>query len=142
VVQDQTTGAADFLAPPLAYISTNSLSFLGQPDAFNRMFVTLAENQNDDEHLHQMAEVIKDKAEKTDITVASTRVSKSDEHPLAAPIRAVLGILLSMGVLILFLSSSLIANMLSALLSQHLRHTEVIKLVGDFCHVYRSDRGF
>jgi len=35
-----------------------------------------------------------------------------------------------LGVLILFLSSSLIANTLSALLSQHLRHIGVMKLVG------------
>jgi putative ABC transport system permease protein len=42
----------------------------------------------------------------------------------------VLGILLALGVLIVFLSSSLIANTLSALLNQHLRHIGVMKLVG------------
>ena len=43
---------------------------------------------------------------------------------------AVLGILLALGILIVLLSSSLIANTLSALLNQHLRHIGVIKLVG------------
>ena len=37
---------------------------------------------------------------------------------------------MALGVLIVFLSSSLIANTLSALLNQHLRHIGVIKLVG------------
>ena len=37
---------------------------------------------------------------------------------------------MALGILIVFLSSSLIANTLSALLNQHLRHIGVIKLVG------------
>jgi putative ABC transport system permease protein len=49
---------------------------------------------------------------------------------LADTVNAILGILLALGVLILFLSGSLIANTLNALLNQHLRHIGVIKLVG------------
>jgi putative ABC transport system permease protein len=49
---------------------------------------------------------------------------------MAATVQAILGILLALGVLILFLSSSLIANTLSALLNQHLRHIGVMKLIG------------
>jgi putative ABC transport system permease protein len=41
-----------------------------------------------------------------------------------------LGILMALGILIVFLSSSLIANTLNALLNQHLRYIGVIKLVG------------
>jgi putative ABC transport system permease protein len=130
VVQDQTTGAGDFLAPPFAYISTDTLLFLQQPDSFNRMFVTLSEGKNDELHLRQMAANIKDKVEKTDITVNRTRVTKTNEHPMASTVQAILGILLALGVLILFLSSSLIANTLSALLNQHLRHIGVMKLIG------------
>ena len=58
------------------------------------------------------------------------RFSKTHEHPLADTINAVLGILLALGILIVFLSSSLIANTLNALLNQHLRYIGVIKLVG------------
>ena len=56
--------------------------------------------------------------------------SKTHEHPLESTINAVLGILMALGVLIVFLSSSLIANTLSALLNQHLRHIGVMKLIG------------
>jgi putative ABC transport system permease protein len=127
VVQDQTTGAGDFLAPPFAYINTDTLVYLQQPDAFNRMFVTLTDGKNDDPHLRQMAADIKDKVEKTDITTVNrTRVTKTNEHPMASTVQAILGILLALGVLILFLSSSLIANTLSALLNQHLRHIGVM----------------
>jgi putative ABC transport system permease protein len=130
VVQDQTTGAGDFLAPPFAYINTDTLTFLGQGSGFNRMFVTLSDGQNDQEHLRQMAAEIKDKVEKSNISVARSRVTKTNEHPMASTVQAILGILLALGVLILFLSSSLIANTLSALLNQHLRHIGVMKLIG------------
>ncbi len=130
IVQDQTTGAGDFLAPPFAFIHTDTLPFLREPDSFNRMFVTISENKNDEEYLRQMAANVKDKIEKTEIEVNRTRVMKTNEHPMASTVQAILGILLALGVLILFLSSSLIANTLSALLNQHLRHIGVMKLVG------------
>ncbi len=57
-------------------------------------------------------------------------MTKTNEHPMASTVQAILGILGALGILILFLSSSLIANTLSSLLNQHLRHIGVMKLVG------------
>jgi ABC-type transport system, involved in lipoprotein release, permease component len=130
IVQDPSTGAGDFLAQPFAYITTSTLVWLGQPDTFNRLYVTLSQGQNDALHLRQMAANVKDKVEKSGIVVLRTRSSKTNEHPMASTVQAVLGILLALGILILFLSSSLIANTLNALLNQHLRHIGVMKLVG------------
>ena len=130
IIQDPSTGAGDFLAQPFAYITTNTLSYLRQPDAFNRLYVTLTNGQNDDQTLRQMTATIKDKVEMSGVSVLRTRSSKTNEHPMASTVKAVLGILLALGILILFLSSSLIANTLSALLNQHLRHIGVMKLVG------------
>ncbi len=130
VVQDQTTNAGDFLAAPLIYITRDTLNYMGQDDAFNRMYVTVTEGENDTEHLRQMSAAIKDKVEKADVNIDRTRTSKSNEHPLAGTVQAVLSILLALGILILFLSGSLIANTISALLSQHLRHIGVMKLIG------------
>jgi putative ABC transport system permease protein len=130
IVQDPSTGAGDFLAQPFAYITTSTLSYLHQPDVFTRLYATVSDGQNDLEHLRQMGASVKDKIEKGGVTVLRTRVTKTGEHPMASTVQAVLGILLALGVLILFLSSSLIANTLSALLYQHLRHIGVMKLVG------------
>ena len=130
IVQDQTSGAGDFLAPPIAFISMDTLKYLAQPESFNRMFVILAQNGNDPSYLNEMAGILKDKVEKNDVIVYHTRTARSDRHPMASIVEAVIGILGAMGVLILFLSSSLIANTLSALLNQHKRHIGVMKLVG------------
>lgn len=130
VVQDSSTGAVDFLAPPLAYISADTLDFFNEPELYNRVYATVSEGQDDDEHIRAVLSDLKDKIQKNDYEVGRTFRSKTHEHPLESTINAVLGILMALGVLIVFLSSSLIANTLSALLKQHLRHIGIMKLVG------------
>ena len=130
IVQDVSTGAGDFLAPPFAYIDTKTLPTLRQPELFNRAYVTVARDQDNNGHIREVGAVLKDKLEKNGTTVIRTRFSETHKHPMSDTVNAILGILLALGILIVFLSSSLIANTLSALLSQHLRHIGVIKLVG------------
>ena len=130
IVQDQATGAGDFLSPPLAFIKMETLTSLKQPRLYNRMFIVLAEDGNNETYIRNQAADIKDKIEKNDIAVLRMNITKTDEHPMANLVKAILGILLALGVLILFLSSSLIANTLNALLTQHLRHIGVMKLIG------------
>lgn len=130
VVQDTATGAGDFLASPFGYITMDTLQFLRQPELFNRAYVTVQEGGDDIFHIREIGAELKDKLEKNGTVVVRTRFSLTHEHPLASTVNAILGILLALGILIVFLSSSLIANTLSALLNQHLRHIGVIKLVG------------
>jgi putative ABC transport system permease protein len=130
IVQDPATGAGDFLASNLAYITSSTLGYINEPEIYNRVYATVKEHRNDENYISQVAADVKDKLEKSGATVQRTRVGLSNEHPLASTVQAILGILLALGVLILFLSSSLIANTLNALLNQHLRHIGVIKLIG------------
>jgi hypothetical protein len=91
--------------------------------------VTVSEGGDDIVHIRDVGAALKDKIEKTDNTVGRLRVAETHKHPLADTVKAVLGILMALGILVLFLSSSLIANTLSALLNQHLRYIGVT-LVG------------
>jgi len=130
IVQDTAAGAGDFLASPSGYITMDTLEYLGQPRLFNRALVMVAEGGDDIFHIRDMGAKLKDKLEKNGGTVIRLRFSKTHEHPLADTVNAILGILMALGILIVFLSSSLIANTLNALLNQHLRYIGVIKLVG------------
>jgi putative ABC transport system permease protein len=130
VVQDTAASAGDFLASPSAYISMDTLQTLGQPRLFNRALVIVSEGGDDIFHVRDMGAKLKDKLEKNGSLVIRLRFSKTHEHPLADTVNAILGILMALGILIVFLSSSLIANTLNALLNQHLRYIGVIKLVG------------
>ena len=130
LVQDTAGGAGDFLASPQGYITMDTLESLGQPRLYNRALVILSEGKDDIIHIREMGAKLKDKIEKNGSTVIRLRFSKTHEHPLADTIDAILGILMALGILIVFLSSSLIANTLNGLLNQHLRYIGVIKLVG------------
>ncbi len=130
IVQDASTGAGDFLAPPLAFTVMETMQTLRQPETFNRAYVTVSELPNDSAHIREVGGLLKDKLERNGTTVLRSRFSERNKHPLEDTLNAVLGILLALGILIVLLSSSLIANTLSALMSQHLRHIGVMKLVG------------
>ena len=130
IVQDTAAGAGDFLADPFAYITMDTLQYLRQPNLYNRALVTVEGDDDDPHHIREVGAAVKDKIEKSDAVVLRSRFSETHQHPLGSTINAVLGILLALGVLIVLLSSSLIANTLSALLNQHLRHIGVMKLVG------------
>jgi putative ABC transport system permease protein len=130
IVQDASTGAGDFLASPFAYTLLKTMQTLHQPDLYNRSYVTISQNVDDIGYIRDVGADLKDRLENNGTTVLRTRYSEKHKHPLADTVNAVLGILMALGILIVFLSSSLIANTLSALLSQHLRHIGVIKLIG------------
>jgi len=130
IVQDTAAGAGDFLASPYGYITLDTLPYLGQPKLYNRALAIVSKGGDDIFHIRAVGAALKEKLEKNGTTVIRMRFSETHKHPLADTINAILGILMALGVLIVFLSSSLIANTLSALLNQHLRHIGVIKLVG------------
>ena len=130
IVQDTAASAGDFLASPSAYVTMDTLQTLGQPRSFNRALVIVSEGSDDIFHIRDMGANLKDKLEKNGSIVIRLRFSETHQHPLADTINAILGILMALGILIVLLSSSLIANTLNALLNQHLRYIGVIKLVG------------
>lgn len=130
VVQDIAASAGDFLASPFGYITLDTLPYLGQPELYNRALVVIAEDGDNIFHVRDMGAALKDKVEKNDGIVIRSRFAETHKHPLADTVSAILGILLALGILIVFLSSSLIANTLNALLNQHLRYIGVIKLIG------------
>ena len=130
IVQDQTTGAGDFLAPPLGYVTLDTLPWLGLPPLYNRLLITADGNSNDINHIRQVSTSVTDKVEKSGRTVYHTNLNLTNEHPMASTVKAILGILMALGFLIVFLSGSLIANTLNSLLTQHLPHIGVMKLIG------------
>ncbi|KXK11574.1 MAG: ABC transporter permease [Chloroflexi bacterium OLB14] len=134
IVKDSSTGAGDFLASPFAFTLMDTMQTLQQPELFNRAFITVTGDQNDSQYIRDVGSELKDKLEKSDVTVIRSVFSETNKHPLADVINAVLGILMALGILIVLLSSSLIANTLSALLNQHYRHIGVIKLIGGRNH--------
>ncbi len=128
--QEPTLGYGGILGDLKGFVTFDTLEWLHAPLSLNRLCITLAEQSDDKAYIQQMAMLISDRVEKSGRQVYRTELSKKSEHPLASIINALLGVLSILGVLVVFLSGSLISNTMSALLSQHTRQIGVMKLVG------------
>ncbi len=129
-VQDPSDAYGSVLGDLKGYVTFDMLEWLHEPLSLNQLLVTVAEQPNDKGHIRVVAQAVSDRLERTGRSVYRTHLAGRDEHPLGSIVKALLGVLGLMGVLIVFLSSSLIANTMSALLQQHLRQIGVMKLVG------------
>ena len=122
--------AGDFAAPPRGYVTLNTAEWLGGQDNYNRLYVQVEGDGDDEAAIKEAAALVEDKLERTGHTIYRTNTNKTTEHPMANTALAMIGVLGALGVLIMLLSSSLIINTLNALLSQHRRQIGVMKLVG------------
>ena len=129
-VQDQAGVGRDFAALPKIYVTMDTLDWLGERENFNRLLVTVEGDNDDEEHIQEVANAVEDKLEKGGLTAYRTLIGKTHEHPFGSTVAAMLAVMGALGVLVMILSGSLIANTLNALLSQHLRQIGVMKLVG------------
>ncbi|MFN2140225.1 MAG: ABC transporter permease, partial [Candidatus Promineifilaceae bacterium] len=121
--------AGNFAAPPRGYVTLETAEWLGGYDLYNRLYVR-AEDGDQDKAIKALARMVEDKVEDSGRTVYRTNTNKTTEHPLESMILAIVGVLAALGILIMFLSSSLIFNTLNALLTQHRRQIGVMKLIG------------
>jgi putative ABC transport system permease protein len=130
LVSDQVTNGRDFLGGANAYISFDTMVWLGGGDSFNHLYVRVHGDSNDESHIDKVAAQLEEKLERNNYLILHTKTQSSNQHPMASIVLALLGVMAALGALILVLSSSLIVNTLNALLSQHLRQIGVMKLVG------------
>jgi putative ABC transport system permease protein len=129
-VQDQSDVYGSILGDLQGFITYDTLEWLHQPFSLNQLYVTVSESPEDEAHIRQVATAVTERIEKSGREVYRTSIARGSEHPLASIIEALLAVLVILGVLVVFLSGSLIANTMSALLSQHVRQIGVMKLVG------------
>lgn len=128
--KDLTAGIESIVNSNVGYVTINSLEWLHQPTGYNLLLVSLQEGGNDKASVHAMSVRVRTQLEHSGRQVYITRHALTNQHPLGYIIEAVLGILGFLGILILFLSSSLIANTLNSLVNQQMRQIGVMKLVG------------
>ena len=130
LVGDQVTAAGDFTADPKIYVTMETLATLQQGDHFNRLYVTIHGSGTNIAEIAQISEVVEDKLDQHRYPVYRIEEKVTNKHPLESMLLALLGVLGALGVLITFLSGSLIINTLNALLFQQLRQIGVMKLIG------------
>lgn len=137
IVADQTIGAFSggggfFLAPVQGYIDPDSLEWLEQPypDLFNTLYIKVEGSGLDEDQIQVIADRVREDLEDRDVIVNSLAVRRSEDHPNSPYVNAIAGVLLLLGLFIVFLSTFLITNTLQALLQQQVEQIGIMKTVG------------
>jgi putative ABC transport system permease protein len=137
VVQDLTVGAFSggggfFRAPVQAYLVWDTLDELEQTqtEQFNTLYVTVDGHGSDLAAIQALAGRVSHEFELNDVTVLSSKSISSYDHPNSSLIDAIVGVLLFLGLLVVFLSGFLVTNTLQALMTQQIQQVGIMKSVG------------
>lgn len=135
IVRDQTIGSASgeggfFLSPIQGYVTSGTLPWLEQPEGFNTLYATVSQDPEDRIAIGLVADAILEEFERGGHTTASSVVRRSTDHPNLPYVDAMVAVVYSLGLLVVFLSGFLITNTLSALLNQQIEQIGVMKTIG------------
>ena len=113
-----------------AYVSFDTLEWLGQPRNFNDLRFTVAEGIDDVDHIKQITKQVQDKMERGGANVMMSMVPVPGQSPLNLVIQPMLAMLAAFGLLALLLSAFLVINMISALITQQQQQIGIMKAIG------------
>ncbi|MFM8320495.1 MAG: FtsX-like permease family protein [Chloroflexota bacterium] len=130
LIMDQTKSKPNPGAANYAGITLETLDAFGQNTAFNRLYVTVDGDGGSLAHILAVSDRVIDKLEKSGRSVYRHEDQVSNVSPIESLALTVMNVLLILGGLTAILSSTLIINMLNALLTQQMRQIGVMKLVG------------
>lgn len=133
-IRDQSLGAGDysivFIEPIQVYVHEDMLRKLEMDTQWNMLRIAIKEGGMDEAAVRGQANMYADRLKKAGYQVQSIAIRRSDAHPTADYADAIAGILLVIGILVLFLSGSLTYNTLAAILSNQMRQIGAMKTVG------------
>jgi len=134
-IQDQmigfnTGGGGFFIAPIQGYIVFDSLPIFEQDESFNQIFVTVNPEIVELAQIRAVSDSIVDYLSKNNVRVIQTTVKISTMHPNFIYVNAISILLFVLGFMIVFLSSFLIVNTLSAIMNQQIEQIGVMKSIG------------
>ena len=128
-VHDLAQLPASFDNSVYAYVSYDTLVWLGQPQGLNELQIVVVQPASQAQ-VQVVINRVKDKVEESGLTIPMELSARASEFPLNDILQAVLLMLGGLGVLSLFLSAFLIVNTISALVTQQFRQIAVMKAIG------------
>ncbi len=135
VVRDQSIGAASggggyFFAALQGYVTLDTLAWLEMPQKLNQVALTVTDTPNDLAHIQQVANRVTREFDRNSYTTLNSSLRRLDDHPNSTYVEAISGVLIVLGLLVVFLSAFLITNTLSALLNQQIQQVGILKTFG------------
>jgi len=113
-----------------AYVTPDTIVWLGGSRNFNALAVSVSENQTDTEHVTKVAQAVADRLERSGATVDFVYVYRPGHHFAYTIAQAMFLILGVLGWLTVMLSAVLIVNTITALMSQQTKQIGILKAIG------------
>jgi len=113
-----------------AYVTPDTMEWLGGSRSYNTLAVSVAENQTNQTHVTEVAQAVADRMEEAGATVDSVFVGLPGHHFSWNVDQGIFFMIGALGYMIVFLSSFLIINTVTALMTQQTRQIGIMKAVG------------
>jgi len=113
-----------------AFVTPDTMVWLGGSRGYNMLAVSVAENPTDAEHVTEVAQAVADRLERSGATVYFVNVYQPGHHFAYSIAQGMFFILGALGWLTVLLSCFLIANTITALMTQQTRQIGIMKATG------------
>ena len=113
-----------------AYVTPETLGWLGGSSTYNSLAVSVSENPTDQEHVTAVAQAVADRMKRAGATVNFVSVNEPGHHFAYSITQGVFFMLNVLGYLTVLLSGFLIVNTITALMTQQTRQIGVMKATG------------
>jgi putative ABC transport system permease protein len=130
LAHDMNQPPAQITGIPYAYVTRDTLEWLGLPRRYNQLHLVVASGRFDKAHILQVAQAAADKIERSGYTVFWTEVPEPGQHFVEEFLPTILLILTTLGVMALILSAFLVINVITAIVTQQTRQIGVMKAIG------------
>ena len=130
LTHDMNKPPAAFMGSPFAYISMDTLDWLGFDPYYNELQVQVEGDRLNEDHIREVADLVENKVEKAGYNVYWTWIPEPGKHPANEAVQPMLIILGVLGVISLFASCFLVINIINGLLAQHTQQIGIMKAVG------------
>lgn len=129
-VHDVTGFPYSFAEVINAYVTPDTLEWLGGSASYNVLLISVAENQTDQDHVTKVAQQVADRLERAGATVYFVSVYEPGRHFAWSITQGAFFILGTLGYMTVLLSGVLIVNTITALMTQQTRQIGIMKAVG------------
>lgn len=129
-VNDMTQLPATIQPIAFGFVGDETAARLGQPEDYNKLYVTINEQTPDRVAIEQAMGEVVDWLEDRGVAVLTINVPNPGEHPIQSSLQTIGLLLGTLGALTLLLSAFLVANIMSALVAQQIPQIGVLKALG------------
>ncbi|MCE1255746.1 MAG: ABC transporter permease, partial [Anaerolineae bacterium] len=129
-VHDVSTFPYAFAGSVPAYVTPETIEWLGGTRLYTQLLITVKENRTDKNHVTDISNAVADKLKKGGIFVDHIFMYAPGKHFSTDIFVAIMAILNLLGWLTVFLSAFLVINTINSLMAQHIKQIGIMKSIG------------